>query len=240
MPKTQKHMSWGIMILLILHLASVIFFIYMHFRPPPEPPILVINLDDRPDKWKETQQEFIDWPTKVERLPAVKYSPGWKGCILSHIKAIELAKKRHYPWVLIVEDDCVLTPQAYQQFQAVLPYLWRHQHRWDVFLGGVTEATKYKKPIVISKNPAMFQVEAHTTHFCLIHREAYNKILHHMPKDPNKMTIELDSWYRQHLRLWVTVPFIAIQRPGHSDIQDKNEDYTQRFKDSETELRKLL
>lgn len=238
MPK--KHMSWGIMILILLHTLSLAYFIYMYFAPPPQPHVLVINLDDRQDKWQETQNEFKDWPTPIERLSAVKYTPGWKGCTMSHIKAIELAKKRHYPWVLIVEDDCVLTTEAKTQFQRVLPYLWKHKHRFDVFLGGVTEATKYKKPIVISRNPPMFQVEAHTTHFCLIPKESYNKILNHMPKDPNKMTIELDSWYRQHLRLWVTVPFIAIQRPGHSDIQDKTEDYTQRFKDSETALLQLV
>jgi len=236
MPK-QKHMSWGIIILTLLHTASLAYFLYNYFRTPPPPPALVINLDERKDRWQEIQQEFVKWSPAVERVSAVKYSPGWKGCTLSHRKALEIAKERHYPWVLIIEDDCLLTPDAQERFHALLPYLWKHQHRWDVFLGGVSFA---EHPKLIIKNPPLFEVKGLTAHFCLIHRTAYNKILHHMPSDPEKMTQAIDTWYKSHLRLWTTVPFIAIQRPSYSDNENKTEDYTQIFKDSETTLRKLL
>jgi len=61
-----------------------------------------------------------------------------------------------------------------------------------------------------------------------------------MPSDPEKMTEAVDTWYRNNLRLWVTLPFIAIQRPSKSDIENKNEDYTHMFKDAETVLYDVL
>lgn len=238
MPK-QKHMSWSIIVLVILHLASLIFFLYKHFRTPPSPPVLVINLDERKDRWEEVQKEFANWSPPIERVSAVKYSPGWKGCTLSHIKAIKIAKQRHYPWVLIIEDDCLLNPGAKEQFQALLPYLWKHQEHWDIFLGGVIHAEEAK---LISKSPPMFKLKGYMTHFCLIHSKTYNKILHHIPTDPEALTTDeiIDGWYKKHLRLWATVPFLAIQRPSHSDNEKEYKNYNQQFKDSETILRKLL
>ena len=72
------------------------------------PPVFVINLDKRPDRWSDIQVEFKDW--NIERVSATEFNPGWKGCTLSHIKCLELANQRNYDWILIVEDDCVLTP----------------------------------------------------------------------------------------------------------------------------------
>ena len=130
------------------------------------PPTLVINLDSRQDRMSEFTQEFRNWPTSVERVSAVKYSPGWKGCAASHLKCVKLAKERKYTWVLVVEDDCTLTPGASKQFQAVLPYLWQNRDRWDIFYGGVTHIKKSKR---ISHSPQMFEVTCVTAHFCLIH-----------------------------------------------------------------------
>ena len=76
------------------------------------PPILYINLDSRKDRMQELTREFANFPVAPERVSAVKYSPGWKGCSASHLKCITIAKERNYPWVLIVEDDCALTTNA--------------------------------------------------------------------------------------------------------------------------------
>jgi hypothetical protein len=234
---SKQHMSWSILFLIGLHVACIVIFVYAKLQTPPFPSTLVINLDERKDKWQQIQQEFKDWPVPIERLSAVKYMPGWKGCTLSHRKSIEIAKQRNYPWVLVVEDDCMLTRGAVEQFYLLLPFLWRHSERWDVFSGGLTTVSDSH---VISQNPQIFRTKGYTTHFCLIHKGAYNKILNHMPKDPEKMTKAIDTWYHDHIRIWTTVPFLAVQRPSKSDIQDKEEDYLHMFKDAETKLRKLL
>lgn len=201
------------------------------------PHTLFINLDSRTDRVNELTQHFKGWPTPLERVSAVKHSPGWKGCSASHIKCLTLAKQRDYPWVLIVEDDCLLTPNATAaaaQLISLLPYLWASRTEWDIFYGGTTFLTDHKR---ISHSPPIFQVKGFTTHFCLIHNSSYDKILSSYPKHIDDFTKEIDVFYSENFRIWTTTPFFAKQRPGPSDISGKQaDDYTDLFDKAEAEL----
>jgi hypothetical protein len=189
------------------------------------PPMFAINLDDRPDRWAQLQAELKGWPP-IERVSAVKHSPGWVGCTLSHIQCLELAKERNYEWVLILEDDCMMRPNALQNFKGLLPFLWNNRNKWDVFMGGVscgisTDDKLIGDQIFISRNPNLYKVSACNSHFCLLHRDAYTRILQTIPKNPSEYTQSknsIDTWYRDNVRVWSTSPFIAIQREGFSDV----------------------
>ena len=200
------------------------------------PPSLMINLDSRKDRMSEFTQEFQSWPVTVERISAVKYNPGWKGCSASHLKCVKLAKERNYPWVLVMEDDCILTPGASEQFQALLPYLWENRDHWDIFYGGVTVIKKSKR---ISGSPAIFEVSCFAAHFCLIHNTSYTKILNNHPESIDDYKDPIDVYYANTLRIWTTVPFFAKQRPSKSDIEEGVKDYTELFNHSEQKLLKL-
>jgi hypothetical protein len=184
-------------------------------------------------------KEFKDWPVPIERISAVKYKPGWKGCSASHIKAVKLAKDRNYPWVVILEDDCILTPIAVKQFQSLLPYLWKNKTRWDIFYGGVSIV--HEKPqIRISYSPPIYQTIAYTTHFCLIHKSTYDRILSNYPTNIVDYKLQIDVYYSEILRIWTTTPFFAFQDSGKSDISSKGiTDYTEKFKESERILLEL-
>ena len=191
------------------------------------PPTLVINLADRPEKWKQTQDSFAQFPVKLERLDAVKASPGWKGCTASHFKAIKLAKERNYDWVLILEDDAQLSKDGYTQFLKVLPTLYQRRSEWDIFLGG---ATMVENVCQKCTTPPLYQAGAYTTHFCLIHRAAYDKILNKYDDGP------IDVYYKAKMRLWMTNPHIATQRPGPSDIENGEINYNKLFDDASRKL----
>ena len=188
------------------------------------PPTLVINLDSRQDRMREFTTEFRNWPVTVERVSAIKYSPGWKGCSASHLKCVKIAKERKYPWVLIVEDDCTLSADAAEKFQELLPFLWANRDRWDIFYGGVTSIKKYER---ISYSPAIFQVYCFAAHFCLIHSDSYNKILNNHPWAIEDYKDPIDVYYAESLRIWTTAPFIAKQRPSKSDRETGVKDYTE-------------
>jgi len=232
--------KWQYMIIMLSIIIGLSFLIRpsamqsqpsMHF-----PPTLVINLDSRKDRMSEFTEEFRNWPTSVERVSAVKYSPGWKGCAASHLKCVKLAKDRNYPWVLIVEDDCILTPGASEQFQTLLPYLWKNRDRWDIFYGSVTSLKDYKH---ISHSPQIYQVHGYAAHFCLIHSSSYDKILNNYPGNIEDYTKEIDVYYAETQRIWTTTPFFAKQRPSKSDIEEGVKDYTDMFNRSEQKLLKL-
>ena len=223
-----------------IHILCVVFisiFLLAYFnynKKVPFPPTLVINLDDRPDRFKEVAADFQDWPMPIERISAVKKSPGYKGCFLSHIKCIRTAKERGYPWVLIVEDDCMLEKGAKEKFQKLLPYLWDNRDKWDIFNGGVTLIKSNK---VINREKKMLEVQAYGTHFYLANANTYDKILSRADEYISK---PIDVYYKYTLRLWTAVPFIAFQRPSHSDIENEHKDYTSLYKKAEATLLKSI
>ena len=222
------------------HILCVVFitiFLLAYFsynKKVPFPPTLVINLDDRPDRFKEVAAEFHDWPMPIERISAVKKSPGYKGCFLSHLKCIRTAKERRYPWVLIVEDDCMLEKNAIARFQNMLPYLWENKAEWDTFNGGVTLIKSSK---LINYDKKIFEVRGYAAHFYLVNADAYDKILNNAEEYFSK---PIDVFYRNTLRIWTVVPFIAIQRPSHSDIENEHKDYTDIFKTAEATILKSI
>jgi hypothetical protein len=67
-----------------------------------------INLSERTEKNENTINELkrfgINSPNRFE---AVKHEIGLVGCVKSHIKCIEIAKEKDYPFVCIFEDDVI-------------------------------------------------------------------------------------------------------------------------------------
>ena len=67
-----------------------------------------INLKKRKDKNKHTISELKRFGiSKPNRFEAITHEIGIVGCAKSHIKCIELAKERDYPFICIFEDDVV-------------------------------------------------------------------------------------------------------------------------------------
>jgi hypothetical protein len=199
------------------------------------PKILVINLGERTDRWKHIQDEFEDWPEPLHRISAVKRTIGWKGCTLSHKKAVQYAKDHVFPWVLVLEDDCQLEKNALHRFQEVLPILWEQRSDWDIFMGGIsyTGDHSFDHGRVIQDHPSLLQIKGYAAHFCLIHDGTYDKIL--------RMKMEkMDVFYADHLRLWTTLPYLAIQAPSHSNIEKTYTNYSESFGASTRRFKKTL
>ena len=212
------------LVILVLLFSILVYFWYTQYSFPPT---LVINLDHRADRLAEIRNEFRNWPTPLERVPAVRLTPGWKGCSASHLNCIRVAKQRGYPWVLVLEDDCMLTPDASRRFQEMLPILWNTRSQWDIFYGGTTYIKDYSHKI-----KTLYEVKGFAAHFCLIHKNTYDLILEKYPLNEGK----IDVFYSDNFRIWTTAPFLAIQRPSKSDIESKNTDYENLFKDAEEKL----
>ena len=67
-----------------------------------------INLNKRTEKNKNTISELKRFGiNKPNRFEAILHEIGIVGCVKSHIKCIELAKERGYPFVCIFEDDVI-------------------------------------------------------------------------------------------------------------------------------------
>ena len=82
--------------------------------------IIVLNLISRPDRRADMGRELarIGWPEhQITWYPAIDPreaagfpNAGYRGCFLSHLAALNLARNAGYQAVLILEDDCDFGP----------------------------------------------------------------------------------------------------------------------------------
>jgi len=234
MPNTTMKRQLYVGVFIIIGMICLYFIgKYMFSDSYPVPPTFVINLDDRTDRYEHIRGEFSDWISPVERVSAVRMTPGWQGCTASHLKCIQLAKERNYPWVLIVEDDCKLMEGSKQAFVDLLPFLWLNRDRWDMFNGGTTFVENSQ---IIDRDRNLSQTKGLQTHFYLIHKKAYDIVIKGLSGEPQK----IDIYYKYNLRMWVQIPFIARQLPGMSDIENDDRDYNKYYDRAESALKLLL
>ena len=201
------------------------------------PPTLYINLKTRTDRRKMIEDNFSDWPVKIQRVAGIKNKIGWKGCTLSHRKCIEIANKRKYPWVLVLEDDCKLQPDGLANFLKLLPILWEKRNEFDIFLGG----SAWFEPVKMISDgpPSIVSVFSGVlAHFCLIPQHVYHHILEDIrDRDP---VVVIDNYYPNNFRVWTSLPFIANQKLTRSDIQKKDSKTMKIFREYENLLSKFV
>lgn len=231
---------------IIIIVATLIIIVVFRNKSTPAtmtfPPTLVINLNKDTDRLKTIKKDFesAGWPVPLERVEAVERKPGYIGCTLSHIKCMKLALERNYEWTLIIEDDCLLKPGARDRFIALLPELWNTRADWDNYYAGpvaIFPNTKSKAKL-INRSLGLFKISGASTHFVLVHKESCKKILN---KLASLETIPIiDMFYKNNMRTLTSVPYIAIQKPGMSNIQNKKgteyTDFTEEFNKSEQQL----
>ena len=207
----------------------------------PFPQTFCINLDSSLDRWKHIQDQFIGWTTPVERFSAIRASPGWIGCALSHLQCIKKASNQNLPWVLILEDDCVLREDSKKRFLDILSFLWDNKESWDIFLGGVTQI---QDAHITCRDATLHlaEVKGLSTHFTLVNSSIFSALpdIFDKVKSQGYPFACIDNVYRDNFRLWTVFPFLALQRPGLSLIENIKVDYTDMFSVAESKVKEAF
>ena len=144
-------------ILLILLILLVILLIknnreYLNSNPFDElDAVIYINLENRQDRkdllLKELEKINVP-PTKIHKVSGI-YIPknGHKGCVQSHIIALNLIKLNNWNKVLILEDDAELNvePEEFKkQISQMLKYM--NKNKWDIIMLAMANETKLDIP----------------------------------------------------------------------------------------------
>ena len=176
----------------------------------PTIPVYVINLDHRADRWELIKKQCFSCGIQAIRVSAVKASPGWHGCGLSHKKVAEMAEKAGHMWYVVLEDDATFSINDWNNFMAIVPFLWKNQDKWDVFTGGTGIPTHLE---LINNNPILYHIKGPCTHFLLIKQNAYKAV-----KNWNTECRHFDHYLKENTKMVGTYPFISMQLANPSDI----------------------
>ena len=202
----------------------------------------VINLKKREDRWKQIQHDFRNTGLHLIRFDAIEDKNGGVGCTRSHLALVEYAKKKKLPYILVIEDDCVPTPEFTKYWGHVRKYIHHHVSEWDVFNGG--PITVYKGTVRPLTKHFYSTNSTLGGHFNIYNQRAYDKLLswENLPQAPEKRPI-IDywiSWPNLTLTTYGIAPFIAIQRPGYSNLENKNKNLLHQFQAVETRILSIL
>lgn len=195
--------------------------------------IVCINLDERPDRWEQTQQcvaPLLGNQT-LQRFSAIKpdlaqdpVHNGRAGCLLSHRKIIDDAYRDGLENVLVLEDDLWIDPAFETRIKPTLATL--KQTAWDFFYLGVTP----KAPLLPAGNGLVRTFGGMTTHAIAYHRRAMPELLKCLPDEAGALRFlsrykSIDRYYCQHFaprrRGYAASPLMVFQRDGFSDIQQE-------------------
>jgi glycosyl transferase family 25 len=191
---------------------------------------LYINLDHREDRLQHIKIELDKIGITAERFPAVRMKAGNIGCTLSHIRCIELAKKRRWPYVFICEDDITFTDP--RQFLTSLSDFEKSNNIWDVIIIGGNNCPPFDQ---ISYSYArVYNIQ--TTTGYIVHSKYYDVLLNNFKEGLEKLIREPDKKKQYSLDIyWKTLqpsgswfmitPPTVIQYYDYSDIEEKVVDY---------------
>jgi hypothetical protein len=184
--------------------------------------VLLINLDRREDRLKESQAELSKYGITFERVSAVDGDAlgidSEQACLMSHMKAIKLAKERKWENVLIFEDDVKLHDNFNYLFNK---YITQLNPLWDGLLFGANHKEKPRQ----SKRNISRLIRSYALHAYAINRPAYDTIIEYID-GKDKPVDYLMADLHEIMRFYCFNPHLAWQRPSYSDIQKTNVDYT--------------
>ena len=177
-----------------------------------------INLKERPDRWKRTQDEafkLVIWPT---RFGAIKHERGHTGCTLSHLALLKQVK--HEGQFMIIEDDIKVLKNGYDIAQDAFKEL---PDDWDLFYLGTT----LNEPLVRYSNNLFRLKNAQATHAIMYNNQ--NGVADYIIENHNRNVVDL--FYAQDVQekfnCFITHPMAVTQRAGYSDIINKHTSYKQ-------------
>jgi hypothetical protein len=153
------------------------------------PGIVYINLENREDRKKLILEEFekLNIPKeKIYRLAGIPIPKnGHKGCVQSHILALEIAKLNQWQYVAIFEDDAELTVSP-SEFKEKVSNAMKED--WDVILlHGSYQEVKEKI------NDIMYYAKYSSQSTGYIVKESYYDTLLALFNDCN-MKMSKDKW----------------------------------------------
>jgi len=191
-----------------------------------------INLEHRKDRLEHATQEFKKMEINAERVAGIQPKSPAVGCTLSHIKCLELAKKRDYEQVFICEDDITFTnPELFKQ--NLTKFVDNDTINWNVLIISGNNCPPFQKLYEYASR--VFYCQCCTGY--IVKKEYYDTLLANFKEgltkliqDPsNKPQYAVDRyWFKLQMQdyFYLITPLTVIQYDNYSDIEQTQVTYT--------------
>ncbi len=186
-------------------------------------PKCVINLPERVDRLTQLEGElkWLFFDETYHLVNGIRHQRPATGIAQAHLLCVEYAKKKGWPYVIIMEDDCIfqgkhLTREYVSLAMENLP------NQWDLLISGVYETNGLKKFNEYWSKTSEFC----GLHFYIVNSGAYDRILSYND------TMHIDRWMasRGELKCYVTNKFFATQSNGFSDNVNSPVNYSDKLR----------
>jgi len=185
--------------------------------------ITCINLDNRPERWSDSQIEFkkVGIKDRVQRFSAIKNEAvPLRGFYESVMGVIEQARDANSSNILSLEDDVAFMPGITENLTTTLEQL---PEDWGLFFLGCNITV----PAIRYDTHLLKLNQAFATHAIAINHNLYDFILNNAVHSP-----PLDAWMSDTIitgalkPCYAMYPLGATQRPSYSDIERGHRNYT--------------
>lgn len=192
--------------------------------------VLYINLENRIDRKINIEYQLAQLGLSGQRMDAIRMVNGALGCSYSHLGCLEIAKKEGWEYVMIVEDDMVITD--IDLFLSQLNRFLSIHKEWDVLLLGGNNVGKYTKidDTCVKISRCMTSVGY------IVKKHYYDILINNVKKGIEKFTVHpyrknsyaIDKyWFQLQTRdTWLLLqPLLVSQMKGYSDIEKRMINY---------------
>lgn len=183
------------------------------------------NMSYRPDRNIQAQAEFAKLGISPIRIEGEIYNGtpdkvfnGYIGCGFTHLKCLKLAREQNEN-LLMFEDDVVFI----NDYMNIISRALEELPEWDMFyLGGNICSTIYQVSTHLGK-----LTHSQSTHAYGVNKEFLDQLISIIePRCRNEI---IDVVYGNEVipnnNSYITIPMVAIQREGFSDIENKTLNY---------------
>lgn len=197
---------------------------------------VVLSQWHRDDRQRHFEQEAFKYNLEYNWYWASKNDNPYHSFNISQYGIIKEYYELGAETLLVLEDDCMFQnmDQA-EELMMGIPYDWHM-----LYLGcNAKPYDECPKPVHHSKSFVRIR-SAYTTHAVAYKRDVMEMILDfYKPLE----SVLYDAWLCQVIlpiyKAYCTLPFLAVQRPVHSDLWNRSVDYTDTFKNSEEYLKSI-
>tara|TARA_R110001592_G_scaffold131300_1_gene345020 strand:+ start:1574 stop:2188 length:615 start_codon:yes stop_codon:yes gene_type:complete len=184
-----------------------------------------INLSEREDRKQNAIEQLSKLGIVPNRMGAIKTEMGIVGCALSHLRCIQEAKIKRYPYVCIFEDDIIIKNEnlLIKKVKKLI------NEDFDVLMLSGNNFRPFEEHDDYIKVTKCF-----TTGAYIIKEHYYDTWLNNLNEgiklllQTNNRDYSLDAYNHKLQRedkWWLITPICCYQMPDYSDIEYKEVDY---------------